>query len=86
METTEYTLKDLVEQFSKIETASQSLQVKVEEAAQIINRQSRMLEIALDEMIALLQTEAIPPFFRLQISGALTKMKEVGTPGIKIAP
>lgn len=60
--------------------SSAKLGVQIKDATRVIDHQTRMLDLALDELIALAGTESIPPFFRSRIAGTLFRIREIGMP------
>lgn len=56
------------------------LRMGVELATRVCQAQSKIVEIAVGELLALGQTEAIPVFFRKQIFGALQKIRAIEMP------
>lgn len=73
-------IEDLVKPIFDLHTAIQNANVTLAASAAIMRNQAKMLDIALEELISLAQTDAIPLFFRKEIFGSLQRIKEIGLP------
>ncbi len=72
-------MKNAAQLMDLAQTVSQ-LRMGVDIATRVCQAQSKIVEIAVNELCALGQTEAIPVFFRKQILAALHKIREVEMP------
>lgn len=71
------TLESLAVDFVRLQQVSEHLGAQVKNAARIAEVQRKIIDLALDELMAMAQTEAVPVFFRKQIAGTLLRIKEV---------
>jgi len=65
----------LLKQFALIESAAQSAMARVKEGCEIMDRQTKQLEIALDAMIAVCEDDTAELRIRRKLSWALQQIK-----------